>query len=156
MMRALRGWPRLGAGIGRFTSSARDSGKARLRSDRRRRTSLRSSSVSATTCTTPERASRCTRPFTCISRAVITTLRKVAITLGQMTRLATPVSSSSVTKQTPLALPGRWRTSTSPASRSRAPCAIPATSAAGVKPCRAMLARRKASGCAFSDRRRVW
>ena len=35
--------------------------------------------------------------------------------------LATPVSSSSVMKMTPAAVPGRWRTSTSPATVTRSP-----------------------------------
>jgi len=38
--------------------------------------------------------------------------------------LAMPVSSSSVMKITPLAVPGRWRTSTSPATVTRAPLRI--------------------------------
>jgi hypothetical protein len=37
-------------------------------------------------------------------------------TFGQTMTLATPVSSSSVMKMTPLAEPGLWRTSTSPAT----------------------------------------
>jgi hypothetical protein len=38
---------------------------------------------------------------------------------GQTTRLAMPVSSSMVMNMTPLALPGRWRTRTTPAASSR-------------------------------------
>ena len=53
--------------------------------------------------------------------ACITVRRNCAITLGQTTRFITPVSSSSVTKHTPLALPGFWRISTRPASLSRWP-----------------------------------
>ena len=42
-------------------------------------------------------------------------------TVGQTTRLAMPLSSSSVMNMTPLALPGRWRTSTMPAASSHRP-----------------------------------
>ena len=41
------------------------------------------------------------------------------VELGQTTRLAMPLSSSSVMNMTPLALPGRWRTSTIPAASSQ-------------------------------------
>ena len=59
-----------------------------------------SSSRLATTWTT---ASSCwTMPWMTIRRAPITTLRCAAKASGQMTRLATPVSSSSVTNTTPL------------------------------------------------------
>jgi hypothetical protein len=47
----------------------------------------------------------------------MTTRRKASMTWGQTTRFAVPVSSSSVTKHTPLAEPGFWRIRTSPASR---------------------------------------
>ncbi len=49
---------------------------------------------------------------------------------GQTTILAIPVSSSIVMKMTPLAEPGRWRTSTRPATLTRAPCAAPPSPAA--------------------------
>jgi hypothetical protein len=49
-----------------------------------------------------------TRPTTCRIRARITTGRNRSSTRGQTTRFAIPVSSSSVTKTTPLAEPGRW------------------------------------------------
>ena len=54
-----------------------------------------------------------------ISRAPITSLRNRSITFGHTTILAMPVSSSSVMNTTPLALPGRCRTSTTPAQRTR-------------------------------------
>ncbi len=54
-----------------------------------------------------------------MSRAPITSLRYCSITFGHTTILAMPVSSSSVMKTTPLALPGRCRTSTTPAQRTR-------------------------------------
>ena len=59
---------------------------------------------------------RWTRPCTTTSRAPITTLRSRSSTLGQITELATPVSSSMVMNTTPGAEPGRWRTSTTPAT----------------------------------------
>jgi hypothetical protein len=46
----------------------------------------------------------------------MTTLRKRSSVLGQTTALAMPVSSSMVMNTTPLAEPGRWRTSTTPAT----------------------------------------
>ena len=82
---------------------------------------LWSSSRRATTWITPSSSSRWTRPCTAISRAPITILRCLSNTSGQITRLATPVSSSMVMNTTPLALPGRWRISTRPAIDRRLP-----------------------------------
>ena len=45
----------------------------------------------------------------------MTMRRWASKTLGQTTRLAMPCSSSMVTNTTPEAVPGRWRTRTSPA-----------------------------------------
>ena len=45
----------------------------------------------------------------------------------QTMRLMLPVSSSSVTKVTPLAVAGFWRVTTSPATRTRAPSGNPAS-----------------------------
>ena len=75
-----------------------------------------------------------TRPRTSISRAAMITLRCLAIRSGQITRLTTPVSSSSVMKHTPLALPGRWRISTSPASLTRRPSRMALSRSAVRKP----------------------
>ena len=62
------------------------------------------------------RPSRCNWPRTASMREPSTTRRLFSKTLGQMTILAMPVSSSRVAKMTPLAVPGRWRTSTRPAT----------------------------------------
>ena len=59
------------------------------------------------------------------------TVRRLASkTSFQTTMLATPVSSSWVRKVTPLAVPGRCRTSTMPALRSRTPSRASPTRAA--------------------------
>ena len=50
---------------------------------------------------------------------------------GQTTRLAMPVSSSRVMNMTPLAEPGRWRTSTRPAASSQRPSRAPHRLGAG-------------------------
>ena len=63
----------------------------------------------------------CTRPLMSMRRAPITTARWVSSTCGQITALQTENSSSSVRKTTPLAEPGRWRTSTTPATVTGAP-----------------------------------
>ena len=44
-------------------------------------------------------------------------LPEFSITFGHTTMLAMPVATSIVINTTPLALPGRWRTSTTPAQR---------------------------------------
>ena len=56
------------------------------------------------------------RPWMTMRRAPITSLRKRSSVFGQTTALAMPVSSSMVMNTTPLAVPGRWRTSTTPAT----------------------------------------
>ena len=70
-------------------------------------------------------STRCRRPSswprTARKREVITTRRCFSIIFGHTTILAMPVSSSSVRKITPLAVPGRCRTSTSPATVTRWP-----------------------------------
>ena len=78
-----------------------------------------SSTTSATTWVTSP--SRCSRPVTLRQRPEITARRKRSKVLAQTTTLAVPVSSSRVTKITPLAVPGRCRQTTSPATATRAP-----------------------------------
>ncbi len=51
----------------------------------------------------------------------MTMARSRSKAFGQTIRLAMPISSSSVMKITPCAVPGRWRTSTSPATATRSP-----------------------------------
>ena len=80
---------------------------------------LRSSIFCAITWTTPD--SFCTRPVTATRRAPMTSGRCRSNSFGQTTILAIPVSSSIVMKMTPLAEPGRCRTSTRPATVTRAP-----------------------------------
>ncbi len=104
--------------------------------------------------TTPS-GERCTRPSTSISRAAITGRRSRSNWRAQSTQLVTPVSSSMVMKMA-LPLPGRWRTSTSPAVRVKRPSARRDVSAQVLAPSRAKSGRSSAIGCAFSDRRRVW
>ena len=73
---------------------------------------------SATTWITPD--AFCSGPVTATRRAPITTGRYVSNVRCHTIVLAMPVSSSSVMKITPLAVPGRWRTSTRPATVTRA------------------------------------
>lgn len=63
-----------------------------------------------------------------------------------------PVSSSKVTKRTPLALPGRWRTSTRPAASSQRPSRAPMASAQVTVRHAARSTRRNATGCRRSVR----
>ena len=70
--------------------------------------------LSATIWTT--RPARCRRPRTARKRAVMTVRRFPVNTFGQTMILAMSVSSSSVMKTTPLAVPGICRTSTRPAT----------------------------------------
>ena len=65
--------------------------------------------------------SLCSLPVTATKRAPSTIARSRSKTFGHTMILATPVSSSSVMKMTPCAVPGRWRTSTRPATVTRAP-----------------------------------
>ena len=81
---------------------------------------------SITTWITPE--ALCKGPVTATSRAPITTGRYVSNARAHTMVLAMPVSSSSVMKITPLAVPGRWRTSTSPATVTRSPLRMPGNS----------------------------
>lgn len=71
---------------------------------------------------------------------------------GQTTRLAMPVSSSSMTNITPLAEPGFWRISPRPATVTDDPFQARARSAQDLWPSCPKSARRKASGWARSDR----
>ena len=66
------------------------------------------------------------RPVTATSLAPSTMGRNASKIFGQTIVLAAPVSSSSVMKITPLALPGRCRTSTSPATVTRRPDGVAA------------------------------
>ena len=75
--------------------------------------------------------------------------------LDQTTMLAMPVSSSMV-QNTTLPLPGRWRTSTTPATESRVPSASTAAWAQLSTPSPLNSVRRKRIGCDFSDRPAVW
>ncbi|MOA27736.1 hypothetical protein D3C78_1486290 [compost metagenome] len=75
-------------------------------------------------------------------------------TFGQTMALATPVSSSIVMKITPLAEPGRWRTSTSPATVTLRPTGAVARARLSTSPCPESAARRKETGCAFSEKER--
>jgi hypothetical protein len=85
----------------------------------------------------------------------MTTMRSRSSTLGQITELATPVSSSMVMNTTPAAEPGRWRTSTTPATLTRDPSRVVLRSAQD-RMCLAFArSRRKDIGCAFSERRSV-
>ena len=61
--------------------------------------------------------------------------------------LAMPVSSSSVRKTNPLAVPGRCRVMTAPATRTRRPCRPRGRSIARSTPRSASSVRRSASGC---------
>ena len=67
---------------------------------------------------------------------------------GGTIRLIVPCSSSSSMKTTPLAVPGRWRATTRPPTRTRVPCAIVPRSALVDRPARGSPARSSASGCA--------
>ncbi len=69
-----------------------------------------------------------------------------------MIRLAWPVSSSRVTNVIPLAVPGRWRTSTIPATRTGPPLGNVFSSAAGTTPVRLKPSRKNSSGWAASDK----
>ena len=114
----------------------------------------RLSGSAAITWVTPSSVS--TRPRTSISRALITTLRYLSIVSGQTTRLATPVSSSSVMNTTPLAEPGRWRISTTPARLIIERFLRTFRSPARTKPRAVSEARRKLIGWAFRLSRWVW
>ena len=65
---------------------------------------------------------------------------------GYITRLAMPCSSSTVKNTTPLALPGRWRTSTRPGRRSRRPCGAAASARVSARPSASSCGRSSASG----------
>ena len=113
---------------------------------------VRSSKLSATIWITP--ASFCTRPVMATKRPPSTTALFCSKILGQTMALATPVSSSKVMKITPLAEPGRWRTSTSPATLTFGMGRGAARSSQRRMRLAARYLRRKAMGCAFRDRER--
>jgi hypothetical protein len=77
------------------------------------------------------------------SRPEITARRNSSYFAFHTTMLATPVSSSSVMKITPFAVPGRCRTSTSPATTTRAPFGGRSSQPAGT----ARGGRGQSSGC---------
>src|SRR5688572_19046484 len=60
--------------------------------------------------------STCSFPSTIINLDCRISRRYLSMIFSNTTRLAVPVSSSIVIKQTPFAVPGRWRTKTSPAT----------------------------------------
>ena len=68
------------------------------------------------------------------------------------TRLATPLSSSRVMKQT-FPVPGLWRTSTTPATAARALSPNLAREAQAKNPSSAKACRKKLIGCPFNDSR---
>ena len=74
---------------------------------------------------------------------------------GSTTRWATPVSSSTVMKQT-TPVPGLWRTSTTPATTAAAPSLRAARSAQRRTRAFAKPGRRNPMGWPFSDSRVVW
>ena len=78
--------------------------------------------------------SDCRRPVTFSKRAPSTMARKRSKIFGQTMMLATPVSSSSVAKITPDAVPGRWRTRTSPATETRRPLCMSGRRSASTMP----------------------
>ena len=104
----------------------------------------RSTSSRTITCTTSP--SRCTDPCAAIIPADRISRRWRSNRSGQTTRLAKPVSSSIVMNSTPRAEPGRWRTSTRPATVVRAPSRARARLAQGAMPSRASPGRRKPTG----------
>ena len=114
---------------------------------------VRSSILSATIWTTPD--SDCSLPVTRTNFEPMMTGRKRSKFRAQMMMLATALSSSRVRKMA-LPLPGRCRTSTSPATVTRLPFRTDARPAFGVMPARSSRSRRKDSGCAFSDSPSVW
>ena len=122
-------------------------------SRRRRSAGVRSVSRSAMTWMT--RPSRCRVPVAASRRAVMTTARNRSKRSGQRTRLAKPVSSSSVAKITPLALPGRWRTRTRPQTVTRGGQSSSHSRRAVTACFPVSQSRRNTSGCAFSDSRRL-
>ena len=69
-----------------------------------------------------------------------------------MTRFATPVSSSSVTNVMPLAVPGRCRTSTNPATRTCRPGRAVESSHDRITPSDMSCCRKNDIGCARSDK----
>ena len=85
----------------------------------------------------------------------MTMRRKRSNTRRQTTTLAMPVSSSSVMKMTPLAVPGRWRTSTRPATVTALPSPASWRAAHGAGCGAARIPRASsASGCASARSRR--
>jgi hypothetical protein len=73
----------------------------------------------------------------------------------QSRALAIPVSSSMVMK-TALPLPGRWRISTTPATRSLRPSGALLASAQLVTPSPSRMPRKNCMGWPFRERRVVW
>ena len=99
--------------------------------------------------------SRCSSPLTPISRDPSTARRFFSNTLGQTMMLAMPVSSSSVAKITPVAVPGRCRTSTSPAVCTIRPAGAVTSCSARRNPCRSSMERKKLSGWPLSESERL-
>ncbi len=85
----------------------------------------------------------------------MTTLRMRSSTEGQITALATPVSSSMVMNTTPDAEPGRWRTRITPPTLTRAPSLIPLTAPQETMRAAVTCARRNDIGWPLSESRSV-
>ncbi|MCU0256525.1 MAG: carbohydrate binding family 9 domain-containing protein [Vicinamibacterales bacterium] len=103
------------------------------------------STRSARTAVTPSCC--CSTPSTTTNGSWTITVRWASNRSGRTMTLAMPVSSSSVRKQKPLAVPGRWRVITAPATRTRRPCRAPGRSAARRTPRSARSRRFSAMGC---------
>ena len=93
----------------------------------------------------------CSLPVTLTSLVPSTIGRKTSNTFGHTMVLAIEVSSSSVMKMTPLALPGRWRTSTTPAQLIRRLSFLRLTCWQAMTRSRINLSRKNSIGWPFSD-----
>ena len=86
-------------------------------------------------------------PPTTSAGAVVSSVRSAAKRCGVTMALAKPVSSSSVMKKKPLAVPGRWRTITVPAASMRVPSGTSARSTARRMPRARKSGRSSDTGC---------
>src|SRR5947199_308910 len=89
----------------------------------------------------------CKIPSTSKNGSLTSGSRRRAKRPGVTMTFAIPVSSSRLRNTKPFAVPGRWRTITLPATRTRAPSSPRARSIARVTPRAASAARRSAIGC---------
>ena len=85
----------------------------------------------------------------------MTTLRMRSRTVGQITALAIPVSSSMVMNTTPEAEPGRWRTRMTPPTLTRVPSRMVLSWAQETMRAAVTRARRNVIGWALSESRSV-